>query len=85
MTNVVIPEITPKKHFPVRYKHLLLFSLLTPRQLMTGAQGAVFAVSSVLGPVLGAFTLREPRAHIEAHLLQVASSPQKRLGDGFFT
>ena len=35
--NVVMPEITPNKYYSV----------------MTGAQGAIFAISSVLGPVLG--------------------------------
>ncbi|MCJ1298809.1 hypothetical protein MMC08_001599 [Hypocenomyce scalaris] len=37
LSNVVIPQITPKKHFGT----------------MTGATGTVFAISSVLGPVLG--------------------------------
>jgi len=37
LCNVVIPEITPKKHFAT----------------MSAATGVVFAISSVMGPVLG--------------------------------
>ncbi|KAL6715374.1 hypothetical protein ACLMJK_007640 [Lecanora helva] len=54
MTNIVIPEITPKKHFAVSsHVHYQCVLKLITVQTMSGATGGVFAVSSVLGPVLG--------------------------------
>ena len=54
---------------------------LTGSKVMTGTQGAIFATSSVLGPVLGLNITQEPRrAHADE--LQVALLQSEQLGDG---